>query len=299
MSRLMVAPLVALLCVALATPAARAQTTLHLYGYDGDPVNAIIDWGSDPANATCPRIIQGAGQSVTCELTGSGDRIRVSGTVPQFGPGSLSETGNTVSRVVSWGNVGLRSLDGAFKGNPSLTAVPVTVPETVENLNSTFKDASAFSQNLASWGMSVKNVVTMTDLFDGALAQMTDMSRWCMKNFEETPPGFLGRSQGRAPALINFSSRSPRMRECGLTLPGGLPATAEAESFFSFSLRSGLEVWSNAPAQTDLTLMTFDVVGGELPPGLTLDGVTGQISGFPTTPGEYVFQIRARQSQGD
>lgn len=295
MSRLMVPPLVALLCVALATPAARAQTTLHLYGYDGDPVNAVIDWGSVPANATCPRIIQGAGQSVTCELTGSGDQIRVSGTVPQFGPGSLSETGNLVSRVVSWGDVGLRSLDGAFKGNPSLIAVPVTVPETVQNLNSTFKDASAFSQNLASWGMSVKNVVTMTDLFDGALSQITDMSRWCMKNFTQEPPGLLGRSFNRAPILRNLSKWRPRIGECGLTLPNSFPQVAETNTFFLHDLTAGIEIWPNASPQTSVAQLVFEVTEGELPPGLTLNTTTGEISGVPVAPGEYEFQIRARQ----
>jgi hypothetical protein len=34
----------------------------------------------------------------------------------------------------------------------------------------------------------------MDDLFDGALAQLTDMSKWCMKNFLQEPPGIMGRS---------------------------------------------------------------------------------------------------------
>ena len=36
----------------------------------------------------------------------------------------------------------------------------------------------------------------------------------------------------------------------------------------------------------------WDIIGGALPAGLTLDGVTGQISGRPTTPGTFAFTAR-------
>lgn len=288
--------LVSILCATglLASPAF-SEVVLHLYGYQGESVDAVIDWGSEEANASCQRIVQGAGLTLSCAAAATSDEIRISGTVPQFGPGASAPTGNSVSRVVSWGSVGLKSLDGAFKGNPRLTSVPNNVPETIRNLNRTFQDASAFSQDLSGWGMAVKNVDTMVDLFDGALAQNTDMSKWCMKNFEQEPPGLLGRTLGRAPRLKDFVQRRPRIGECGLTLPEGLPDTALTEAFFSFNLRTGLQVWSNAPVETDVADMTFDVVEGELPPGLILDRFTGEISGTPTTPGDYTFKIRARQ----
>jgi hypothetical protein len=295
MSRIQTALLSFLFGVAMAAPSAHAQATLHLFGYAGEPVDAVIDWGSEAANAACLRIIQGPGRSVTCEEARAGDRIRISGTVPQFGPGVSSETGNTVSRVVSWGNVGLRSLDAAFKGNDRLASLPTTLPSTVENLNRTFQDAPNFSQNLASWGMALKNVLAMTDLFDGALSQQTDMSRWCMRRFNEEPPGLMGRQAGRHPPLKNSQQKHPRYGECGVSLPANLPETAEQTVPFFFNLRSGLEIWPNAPSGTSLSLITFEVSSGELPPGLVLDPLTGVISGVPTTPGEYAFQIRARQ----
>lgn len=285
----------ALLGAALAAPSAHAEVTLHLYGYEGEQVDAVIDWGSPAANLACPRIVKGAGQTITCAEAAASGQIRISGTVPQFGPGETAPSGNSVSRVVSWGNVNLKSLDGAFRGNTRLTSVPNNVPETIRNLNRTFQDASAFAQDLSGWGMSLKNVQTMTDLFDGALAQLTDMSKWCMKNFEEEPPGLLGRTEIRAPRIKDFVQRKPRLRECGVSLPDGLPASAPADAFFSFSLRSGIQVWPNAPAGTSVNQMIFEVASGELPPGLTLDRNTGEISGVPTTPGEYAFQIRARQ----
>jgi hypothetical protein len=44
--------------------------------------------------------------------------------------------------------------------------------------------------------------------------------------------------------------------------------------------------------------ITFSVTGGALPPGLTLDPDTGQISGTPTTTGTYTFTITATNSAG-
>jgi len=279
----------------LGSPAS-SEVVLHLYGYEGESVDAVIDWGSEEANTTCQRIVRGAGETLSCAAAATSNEIRISGTVPQFGPGAAEATGNSVSRVVSWGSVGLKSLDGAFRGNSRITSVPNNVPDTIKNLNRTFQDASSFSQDLSGWGMAVKNVVTMTDLFDGALAQITDLSKWCMKNFEQEPPGLMGRSMGRSPLLKNFISRSPRLGECGATLPDGLPATAPSNIFFSFQLRSGIEIWSNAPVQADAADMTFDLVEGTLPPGLILNRFTGEISGVPTIPGQYAFKIRARQN---
>jgi DNA-binding beta-propeller fold protein YncE len=45
-------------------------------------------------------------------------------------------------------------------------------------------------------------------------------------------------------------------------------------------------------------IVTYRVIGGSLPPGLNLDGSTGVISGTPTTPGSYNFEITAYDDNG-
>lgn len=46
------------------------------------------------------------------------------------------------------------------------------------------------------------------------------------------------------------------------------------------------------------TPMTWSIVGGSLPPGLTLDPVTGVISGTPTQEGAFTFTVEAKNQYG-
>jgi len=111
------------------------DVTLPLNG----TVNATIDWGDPTANSTCPTT--GVTGLVTCRMPASNTQytIEVSGTVTQFGMGDSSYSNPLrIVRVDKWGDVGLTSLAGAFRGASNLTTVAAP-PTTVTDMSSMFE----------------------------------------------------------------------------------------------------------------------------------------------------------------
>ncbi len=62
---------------------------------------------------------------------------------------------------------------------------------------------------------------------------------------------------------------------------------------------TGLAYSSGAVAAGGLPPYTFSVVAGSLPPGLTLNALTGAITGTPTTAASYSFTIKVMDSTGN
>lgn len=56
--------------------------------------------------------------------------------------------------------------------------------------------------------------------------------------------------------------------------------------------------WCGSVGATGEPAPTYELTDGTLPPGLTLDPVTGQLCGTPTTPGNYEFTITATNDLG-
>lgn len=306
----------------LAAPAASAQTviTLPLFG----TVDAVIDWGADGANESCTRAVTAPGE-VTCNYPvedGAGPfQVRVSGTVTQFGNGDAGySNADKIVRVARFGNIGLNSLSGAFKGAERLVEVAPDFPETVTDISYMFKDAVALDDDAVSnWGMRTRNVTNMSGTFENAVQFGQSLDGWCMRARATPPAAFRAltmvesklneietRLRGiNAPGFSNISlswsmrltpEKEPKWGQCGVTIDATPPAAAESGQAYTLDFRGRAQLWANAPQEADVTNLTFEVASGTIPPGMILNASTGVMSGTPTTPGTYDFTIRAVQN---
>jgi len=305
----------------IAAQSVQAQTTmtLPLYGDGTTGVNAIIDWGDPAANETCPRVVTTEGQ-VSCTYPAAAGappyQIRVSGTVPRFGNGDLGyPNADRITRLVRFGDVGLTSLAGAFRGAERLTQVAADFPDTVTNISYMFKGAVSLDDtNVRNWGMRTRNVTSMLGTFQDALSFSRELDTWCVNRISDTSAvnGFrektidggeitqirnrLGQMGDTLTSEMKLTAeKEPRWGQCGLSIAATAPAPVQAGAPFSLDLRSRVSLWANAPAEANINAVTFQVTAGSLPPGMTLNTTTGLISGTPTSPGTYTFTVQARQ----
>lgn len=116
-----------------------------------------IDWGDTTSSTTTTH---------TYGTTGT-YTITVTGSASNFGP-YLPHTGYPgITRVESYGNLGLTNLSGAFSGATNLVHLP-DLPATITDTSFMLYNASSFNQNVSNWNTS--NVTSMEGMFGYASA---------------------------------------------------------------------------------------------------------------------------------
>jgi surface protein len=174
-------------------------------------IDVTVNWGDgtirnykNTINATHTYETNGI---YTVKITGNLDVFGVYGIIP-IGIQALTE-------VVSFGNLGIKSLVYAFANAVNLTSVPTLLPPTVTDISYIFTGCSSFNSNINLWDVSkvtdltkvfegctlfnqplnnwvVTNVTNMTEMFKGAESFNQDISMWDVANVTNMSGMFFG-----------------------------------------------------------------------------------------------------------
>ena len=185
--------------------------TLPLYG----TVNVTVDWGdSGPTNAYTT-----TGDKEHTFSSGGTYTVTITNSLTQFGNNYTSyANSDKLTKVTSFGDLGLTSICGAFINTTNLEQVPTTLPAAITNLNysfyntgkatitgldswdvsnvtsmiSMFLNASAFNQNIGSW--TVSSVTSMLAMFKNASAFNQNIGSWTVSSVTNMTEMFYGSS---------------------------------------------------------------------------------------------------------
>jgi uncharacterized repeat protein (TIGR02543 family) len=161
----------------------QVQLTGTVYTLHIQTLRGAVDWGdgtvlsySGSSNPTHTYDAGLVGGSVTIKVgTGTDD------TATGFGAGVTTPSGGLVTGVVSWGDIAAKSdfisLNGAFRGETSLTSVPPTLPAYVRSLDRTFEGATSFNDSsVTTWNTGA--VTSMANLFANASSFNQNIGSW-------------------------------------------------------------------------------------------------------------------------
>lgn len=156
--------------------------TLPLFGQ----VNVTVDWGD------------GSTQDINTPFNHSHIyaeegiyTITISGTLSHFGYCDYYGWNcKALTKIISFGNLGLTSLSGAFYGAENLTEVPAVLPNTVTDLSCMFANAAAFNQDIGEWDVS--KVTDMSKMFFGATSFNQNIGRWNVSRVKDMRGMFSG-----------------------------------------------------------------------------------------------------------
>lgn len=151
------------------TTAASEGIALPLLG----SVDVTVDWG----DGTALQVDTVAGGLSHVFASAGTYTVSIIGSLSQFGDAFHTMTGaQYLTQVISFGDLGLTSLSGAFTGASSLTSVPATLPPTVTDLSYTFDSAGSFNGDIGTWNVGNVTNLYLTFEDDGAFNQ--DLSSW-------------------------------------------------------------------------------------------------------------------------
>jgi surface protein len=148
----------------------------------GGTVNVLVRWGDGTSD-----VYTTSGTKSHTYSTGGVYQVVITGTLTAFG-GIVTRP--ELTKCLSFGSLGLTSLQNAFIACDNLTVAPDTLPATVTNLYSIFDGAVAFNHDISAWDTS--NVTDMTAMFLAAQAFNQDIGGWDTSNVTSMAVMFQG-----------------------------------------------------------------------------------------------------------
>ena len=164
-------------------------------------VNVEVNWGDETSNTYTT-----SGLKSHTYASNGFYQVQITGTLTGYGSTGVGANVSRLINVVSFGNIGLISLQNAFANANNLTSVPAELPSTindlsymfrkasnvndpnislwnvsnVSNLAGTFNDVSNFNQNLSSWNTT--NVTSLNQTFAEATSFNGNITNWNTSN---------------------------------------------------------------------------------------------------------------------
>ncbi|BAV94248.1 BspA family leucine-rich repeat surface protein [Ichthyobacterium seriolicida] len=179
----------------------RTYEKIQLPIYDGGDYDFIVDWGdgTEPKRITNDNIVDASHMYLH-----SGEKtITITGKIEGFNFGEVFKCNAYNSSIIgcadaekiigisSWGELKFGNRGGYFDGCKNLTFLPLEAPnlEGVTNMNSMFRGAINFNQNIGNWNVS--NVTSMYRMFMGATFFNQNLNNWNVSNVQMMNSMFL------------------------------------------------------------------------------------------------------------
>ncbi len=190
-------------------PAGITNISLPIGPYNGTNSNATVYWGDITKNPSI-NVSSDVNQSYSITAGPKVIVVAITGTVKQFGKGTSPWTSsNRLKKVLSFGDVGIVSLAGAFNGAVGLQEVPYTIPSNIVNLSCLFYGASGFNQPINNWNTS--GVTNMSSMFSGASSFNQQLDCWDTSSVTDMSYMFYGASAFNQPIYTWITSSVTNM----------------------------------------------------------------------------------------
>jgi len=158
-------------------------------------VDCVISWGDGTYQTVVSSVPTNIDKSYA---VGGTYNISIKGKVSGFGWRTAPPAfgfANKINKVFRWGNVGLTSIWGFFRGNTYLFGFPHYIPSTITDLSDCFNSAGFSNPNffkypLETWEIS--NVTNLGNTFRGNTGNNIDISSWNTTNVTNMGGTFAG-----------------------------------------------------------------------------------------------------------